>query len=574
VRAESEQPGLEHGVRGAESSPAVAAPAQAPPVAARQALALTRDEALRASLAEVAGAAGVSIAVVGTVAELSDELMRARTPVALIDAAALTVSAEEFIAGLAKQFPDLVLIAAGGSGDQAALARQVASSQVFRFLHKPASPQRVQIFLDSALRHHQQVSAAAPKPTAATVAALATTSGTVSATAAPAARKPPRMPIAPGRRTNLILAGVAAVIVAAVGLWIALRPAGNPAATTNPAPATTQDGAPGAAVQAGAGTGTIPAPPVEDPQRALDAMLGSIETALTEGRHDDAAELLESARPLAADSPRFKFLEAQLTRDRERATAEESRRVAALTRDQRLRELVNATKKRIGDGALIEPARESARAQFEAAAALAPESGEVRELRGALTAAMLVAAEKQIEAGQVDGARRLLDSAAALGVSSAGDSQLAKLRRRTDELQVKEAQRAAVAAAAAVAATTVTPPPEPVPAAVTPAAAPAETGGRGPTLAATSLKRVSGSDIAYPPTAERLGVSGWIDVEFTVATDGSVRDIDIIAAQPRGYFESGVQSGLKRWRYSPILRNGVPVEQRARLRLRFGFESK
>ncbi len=539
--------------------------------AVRRSLALTRDENLRAALAELTE--NFPVTIVGSVEEFSDELMRARTPVALIDSAALPVAPDEFLGRLHRQFPDLVLIAAGNGADQSALARQVASAEVFRFLHKPASAQRLQIFLDSALRHHQ-VAVTAPRSGA--------TSTVPVLPASAAATTPAGME--PGRRNNLILAAVAVAIMAAVGTWIALRPAGRetaPVATPNPAPAATQDGAPGAAASADAGTGTIPAAPAEDPQRTLDTLLGRAETALTEQRYDEAAELIESARPLAADSTRFRFLGAQLARERERAAADESRRAASLTREQRLSELLEGARRRIGEGALLDPARDSARAQVEAALALAPGDSDARALRGELTTAMLTAAEKQIEVAQVDGARRLLDAAAALGAASGNDSTLTRLRRRADELQAREAAQrtAAPAALQAPAVAAVTPPPA-APGAVSlgdaspPAAAPASNTASPTTLPATALRRVRGSDIDYPVAAERLGISGFVDVEFTVAADGAVKDVAIINAEPRGYFEANVQSGLRRWRYTPVVRNGAAVEQRVRLRLRFGFDAR
>ncbi len=59
-----------------------------------------------------------------------------------------------------------------------------------------------------------------------------------------------------------------------------------------------------------------------------------------------------------------------------------------------------------------------------------------------------------------------------------------------------------------------------------------------------------------------------------MAADGAVKDVAIINAEPRGYFEANVQSGLRRWRYTPVVRNGAAVEQRVRLRLRFGFDAR
>ena len=40
--------------------------------------------------------------------------------------------------------------------------------------------------------------------------------------------------------------------------------------------------------------------------------------------------------------------------------------------------------------------------------------------------------------------------------------------------------------------------------------------------------------------------------EYTIARDGSVSDVRIIRAQPRGTFERSVLSTVRRWRFEPL----------------------
>jgi TonB family protein len=54
-----------------------------------------------------------------------------------------------------------------------------------------------------------------------------------------------------------------------------------------------------------------------------------------------------------------------------------------------------------------------------------------------------------------------------------------------------------------------------------------------------------------------------------VATDGSVKDIKVTNAQPKSTFNAAATSALARHRYAPVLRGGVPVPQRASIRMRF-----
>jgi protein TonB len=138
----------------------------------------------------------------------------------------------------------------------------------------------------------------------------------------------------------------------------------------------------------------------------------------------------------------------------------------------------------------------------------------------------------------------------------------AKLKAEADAKAAAAANQAAAAAAAtrpaptAAAPEPVAPPPtaaasRPEPAAPAPSrpepAAPAPAPARG-----TDLVAISTPQPAYPPAAQRAGTSGQVVVSFTVNPDGSVGDVNVISAKPRGVFERNVQSAVKRWRYQPI----------------------
>jgi protein TonB len=76
----------------------------------------------------------------------------------------------------------------------------------------------------------------------------------------------------------------------------------------------------------------------------------------------------------------------------------------------------------------------------------------------------------------------------------------------------------------------------------------------------------------YPNAALRKQQEGWVEMDFTVAGDGSVKDITVRAANPSGVFDEAATKAVSQWRYVPIQRNGRAIEQRARLRMRFAFE--
>lgn len=86
---------------------------------------------------------------------------------------------------------------------------------------------------------------------------------------------------------------------------------------------------------------------------------------------------------------------------------------------------------------------------------------------------------------------------------------------------------------------------------------------------ATSIPRDKQVQPVYPPSALNKGIEGWVEMDFTVTVDGRVKDIELRDAQPQGVFEQAARTAVAQWRYKPIIKDGRPVEQRARVRLRF-----
>jgi TonB family protein len=89
---------------------------------------------------------------------------------------------------------------------------------------------------------------------------------------------------------------------------------------------------------------------------------------------------------------------------------------------------------------------------------------------------------------------------------------------------------------------------------------------------AKTLKRVREVPPVYPREAERQGLSGWVDLEFTIAPDGATQDLVVRNAQPLRVFDQAAVDAVKRWRFEPVMRDGAAVAQRAAVRIR--FESK
>ena len=73
----------------------------------------------------------------------------------------------------------------------------------------------------------------------------------------------------------------------------------------------------------------------------------------------------------------------------------------------------------------------------------------------------------------------------------------------------------------------------------------------------------------YPQQALNQGIEGLVTVEFTIGTDGSVKDPKIVKARPEKVFDDAVLTAIRKWKYPPEIQNGKPVEIRARIDIPF-----
>ena len=73
----------------------------------------------------------------------------------------------------------------------------------------------------------------------------------------------------------------------------------------------------------------------------------------------------------------------------------------------------------------------------------------------------------------------------------------------------------------------------------------------------------------YPKRALRSGIEGIVTVEFTITTDGSVKDAEIIEAKPPNIFDKAVLRAIKKWKFNPDMVDGQPIEKRARQDIKF-----
>lgn len=96
---------------------------------------------------------------------------------------------------------------------------------------------------------------------------------------------------------------------------------------------------------------------------------------------------------------------------------------------------------------------------------------------------------------------------------------------------------------------------QPAPAAAQPAAArPAAAAG-----ASSELRAISTPAPDYPRDALRDALSGEVQVEFTVGTDGSVTSARVVRSNPPRTFDRAALAAVKRWRFQPV---SAPVTSR------------
>jgi protein TonB len=572
----------------------------------RPLVALTRDPQLLATLRRVADPAH-SVVLVGSELDLTTALMTSDAGVALVDCAGIATSVATLTQRLSAQFPDLVLIVAGGIDEQGMLATQITDGSVHRFLHKPFSEQRVRLFVESAWRRYEDTRTL-PHPTLAStmpgsgrsarwgpwVAVVAAAAAVLlwltlrlpeappaaPPAAAPAAAAPAAAPaVAPSASQELRAPGAqspSAAPVAPSDTRAAETAPGKPR-TANAAPSPAASPAvPGEAASATAsllsGTQAGEAAPSAPDARVADDLVRSRD-ALSRGRlleppDDNARSWLDAARELSPDAPEVHQVAIELlarfeSEARQALAAGNAERarmwttaaadagadpadIAALrqqaeqlsaTQADSLAHVALTFNQRLAEGRLIEPASDSAKFYLAQLLEQDPANPATQLARRAYGRRVLQEAHSALKAGDFAATGNWLAEAraAAADASDIGGVQAA--------LDVAQAQAPAQA--------------QPV----------AE-------VSESSLTRTHYVAPKFPDVARQRGIDGWVDVEFTVGSDGRVSDVAVIAAQPTGIFEKAATDAVSRWRYKPVVRDGQPVSESTRLRLRFAVQQR
>ncbi|MGO9514003.1 MAG: TonB family protein [Steroidobacteraceae bacterium] len=575
---------------------------------------LTVDELFLQTLREAVGASR-RLWHVPSADKVSDLLVAGGVGILVLDVQALREAATVFITQIKREFPDLVIVVAGNREAETALAGQISDGIVYRFIHKPMSPGRARLFADAAVKKYDEQRRRAGGSVAAGAAAdnhgLLMIAGAcaalcvlliaiwllrhgsreespqhaVNAAAPPPAAPPPAASPPAGSaaaESPLGLAEVQERLLARAEnalleerlneASVAIETARNAGVdsgriaflTAQLAKARERLKAPPAStrVKDGGGLGEErPAADAADPLAALavqrineghlidpdrDNARFYVQEALRADPNSSAAQQAEEALALslltavrgAIDRRDFALASSWLEAasgiaapaniDNLQQSLVAARRQADTDGwDQ----LLKSAEERLQQDRLIEPANDSAKYYLTTLRGADPTHAGLAAATQDLGARLVAKGRRALSLEQYDAARGWLDEAAAIGYSS--PDAAAALRDLDAALAHQKFLANVVAANALVLEKSVQP--------------------------------------AYPRKARQSAIEGWVEMDFTVAETGEVKDVAVLAANPPGVFEQAAVSALSQWRYKPVLHDAKPTAQRARIRVRFAL---
>ena len=141
----------------------------------------------------------------------------------------------------------------------------------------------------------------------------------------------------------------------------------------------------------------------------------------------------------------------------------------------------------------------------------------------------------------------------AIAKGQAGAAERVAQEAAREEQRLRDAETAAQRAAAAAAAEAAAPTPAPAPATPAPVTPPpAAQPAPAPVVRSSTPVGVRTPQPAYPREAARSGVTGEVTVEISIGANGSVTDVRVIRAQPRGEFDRTVLNTVRGWQVEPM----------------------
>ena len=304
-------------------------------------------------------------------------------------------------------------------------------------------------------------------------------------------------------------------------------------------------------------------------QKRLRVELDAARAAIRESRFEDAGNALNAARGLnVPDASEIDVVEAELISERG---------------EQQVDDVLAKATARLNSGDLLRPSNDNARYYFQLVLTTDAGNTAARQGLSVIAGKLAYQARAEIDGGDLKLASDTLASARALDpanseIAAATGALAAKTAELAEKERIEEANRLALAGQEAeaarqaeadrlLAATTLVAGETPVQ-----KSDPAQSTLYQKPTTVSSLTRTRYVAPKYPISAERRGLSGWVDIVFTVTADGTVADVDVGNSQPAGTFEDAAVKAVEKWEFEPVVENGLVIEKRAGVRMMFASE--
>jgi TonB family protein len=195
--------------------------------------------------------------------------------------------------------------------------------------------------------------------------------------------------------------------------------------------------------------------------------------------------------------------------------------------------MIAEVKQRLNEEKLIEPAGESARDALVNLRNAAPNRPEVEEFSRLLSTRLLDKGRSAMKAKAYERSAQLLTAAREVGARY-NEAALAAAEGELNTAREETAQQSTI-------------------------------------ISASSLKHTKIVQASYPESARKRRIEGWVELAFTIQPNGSVEAVEVQNASPSDVFDDAAIRAVRQWRYEPVTRNGVPIPQRAMVRLKFAL---
>jgi TonB family protein len=280
-------------------------------------------------------------------------------------------------------------------------------------------------------------------------------------------------------------------------------------------------------------------------QKVADDLVQRGSVALEQGRYDDASAMLErilgtlpehtGAIELEARLEALKPKPEPLPEPEPERVAEAEVAPAPVREEPKVDPVVVAHagfESALAANRILTPPNDNARHYVELMIAAAPTNPQTRADRDLLVTELLARSAQSLEGLDTDGARAWIDAAEPL---AANPAQISAARNAwTDRIIAMETAKP---------------------------------------LPASAMKLVNYVPPEFPRTAVQRGIEGWVDVEFTVAANGTTRDISAADASHERMFRAEAIAAVTQWTFEPRIFMERPIDQRVHTRVRFVFNN-